>query len=473
MSDFSNCFSCDNKDLPVDGLFRAAFRCDEEGNVYIATVGNGSSPTPEPVELCVNVTYEELLALIQSETLVCGTYYTITDFATSHYLLDGTYTNGDEDYYTDPVGEPLTVLALSTSVVSQQAWSALHPEDIIIYDWNPDNFVDAYAYTSSNTSILVPDWKGAITYRKDKILNVALYYDWRTAMNRRWAIDPDAWNILDPYSVYDFVEDSGSIYMCVKTVDPLDTIDISDTEYWAALDGISPGAWVAWESLDFLGMTVDPLDYQDILTFQDIKLNVSVEKSLLGLNNIVFYNYAFDVNLGYESQLCTFYQGIESLTSGMGFYENFVNEISICSFGNYCLSNYISKSSNIIFGNNFSQNYQLYGELSYCSFENYCTDNIFIGGIYNSSFGNGCHNIIINGGEGCDSNTFLDGVYGITLTDGAGYNVFIPGFGNVDLSTATHPYGGYSCTFLINANGDKKVMYVDALDVVTVADATD
>lgn len=82
---------------------------------------------PQQTKCCppvVNVTYDELLNLIQTNSLVKNSIYLITDYQ----LITDDITYG-------PI-EPIYVTATSSSTLLEYATSSLYPDDIILYDVN-------------------------------------------------------------------------------------------------------------------------------------------------------------------------------------------------------------------------------------------------------------------------------------------------------------------------------------------------
>lgn len=128
------------------------------------------------------VVYEELVLLIEGNALVIGDTYTITDFATKHYLLDG-----DVQTLTAPhtaTVEPIVVTAISENALSPIAHSTLFPQDILTYDWNPSNFLKDISFSSGG--VIIDGFKGVITKRIDTLQKNETPFDFRGVRNRRW-----------------------------------------------------------------------------------------------------------------------------------------------------------------------------------------------------------------------------------------------------------------------------------------------
>lgn len=127
----------------------------------------------------ISGTWAVIKALKDASSLIAGQLYRITDFATVQ---------------TSPIAntgatEELTLLALSTNVFHAQVFSEDFPQDIIRYE-----------ITDSSTA---GGTKGRIYYRKDTLLNIETYYDWRNVKFRRWETSVGS-------GIYTAVSDPGS-----------------------------------------------------------------------------------------------------------------------------------------------------------------------------------------------------------------------------------------------------------------------
>jgi len=147
----------------------------------------------------INVTYSQLTGLTMSSGLTAGSYYKITDYQTVHYMFDG-------DTRIDEINvgtvEPLTILAKSTSVLDNKAYSELYPQDIIYYDWKSDYWIQDMAFSNIDSVIkygsliepnlsgvtLISGYKGVIYKREDTKNNNILGYDFRNVKFRRWNV---------------------------------------------------------------------------------------------------------------------------------------------------------------------------------------------------------------------------------------------------------------------------------------------
>lgn len=144
----------------------------------------------------VDITYANLVTAIGASTLIKGTQYRVTDFATVH-----TIPNSSPTLVNTATTEPIIVTALSTNVISNVAYSETYPTDTI---W----------YTVSN-SLLSGATKGVITKRVDNYLNIETPYDFRGVRFRRYKLNPTAWSSGTAYNLYDVVlYTDGAIYFC-------------------------------------------------------------------------------------------------------------------------------------------------------------------------------------------------------------------------------------------------------------------
>lgn len=112
-------------------------------------------------------TWSVIKALKDAGTLIPGQLYRITDFATVHIVPNtgGLVTNTGAT-------EALTLIAISASTFDEQVLSSDYPQDILFYEITDTS-------TAGGT-------KGRIRYRKDTLLNIEMYEDWRNVKYRRW-----------------------------------------------------------------------------------------------------------------------------------------------------------------------------------------------------------------------------------------------------------------------------------------------
>jgi hypothetical protein len=119
----------------------------------------------------VSLEYSEIKTLVNGSQLIPGRWYYILDFQTIHLIPNTT------DINTGPV-EPLLLLATSENTFGSRVYSPqLYPNDIIEFDFN--NVLCEDGTTPR---------KGKIEFRHNIQSDTYTYYDWRHAKWRRWKI---------------------------------------------------------------------------------------------------------------------------------------------------------------------------------------------------------------------------------------------------------------------------------------------
>jgi len=163
--------------LPVSEFTGGTVNGDTEftGDL-IANVFSAATYLNLPENEAIEVTYDDLVALINTGGLTSGNYYLITDFRTcydqpDYNLFGNDITTGN--YKQGPV-EPLVVLATSFDTISNDAYQPTYPNDKIKYDW-----------TFSTTEVTNGDAYGRITERVDEFNN-RTDYDHRNVLFRRY-----------------------------------------------------------------------------------------------------------------------------------------------------------------------------------------------------------------------------------------------------------------------------------------------
>ena len=289
-ADCGDYLTCDNKNESLESLLKRAFTIDDDGDVALNVCGCGGGGGGG----LTSVTYEELVALQLAAGFTPGAFYLLTDFATKHYFTDGSTTLTD---INTGATEQLILFATAPSVLDSRVYSPTYPQDVIHYDWNPDNWLADYSFSSDQATI-VPGWKGIITYRWDTRQDNSCYYDFRNVKFRRWAVAPGAWDAESTYLPGEWCSLSDVAY---RTADTSTNEEPGSAGSWTALyDMTTP--YQAWVSTSFFnGCPLDAEDFDDFYTFSDygvlacfsnhIGENPSdVSNYYSRLNNIVFQN---------------------------------------------------------------------------------------------------------------------------------------------------------------------------------------
>ena len=288
-ADCGDYLTCANKNESLESLLKRAFSIDDDGDVALNVCGCGGGGG------LTSVTYEELVALQLAAGFTPGAFYLLTDFATKHYFTDGSTTLTD---INTGATEQLILFATAPSVLDSRVYSPTYPQDVIHYDWNPDNWLADYSFSSDQATI-VPGWKGIITYRWDTRQDNSCYYDFRNVKFRRWAVAPGAWDADSTYLPGAWCSLSDVVY---RTADTSTNEEPGSAGSWTALyDMTTP--YQAWVSTSFFnGCPLDAEDFDDFYTWSDYSVlacfgnHIGENISWVGvgafsrLNNIIFQN---------------------------------------------------------------------------------------------------------------------------------------------------------------------------------------
>jgi len=368
--------------------------------------GGGGSAAPTPA------TYAELKAHIIAGTLVPGQKYLFTDFQTKHYIVNISGTQDLTAVVTGPV-EPLILTAVSTTQFHAQAISLLHPADIVYIDVDPLNWLQDNAFADINLGptpeIIIPGWKGTITFRHDTIYDISAGYDWRYCKSRRYKF---------PYADYDPASATyGNGSMAFNGDDlwlapgsPVPAGSMGDPNYWikVASRAVTPYLNASvYNAADFVEVPLfaqlpgATKDYTELVrnvhqaSFKDEIAQWASTGSIL-TNNVfwlqddTWYNY-IGVKFGPESGFNTFaVKGTEAVTAGAYCYNNTFTGtlyLSRVTLGEYYLRNMASNMQDCAF--------TLYTQS--CHFGDGFKDNTALQKLDNVKFGNNVVNNTFNG----------------------------------------------------------------------------
>lgn len=271
--------------LDLERLIRENSSSVSLTNDQVSAISSANAPTALNPFATINdlpsggsitdVTYAELVAAIGANELVPGSLYRITDFQTVHYMNDGNSgvieVAGEKVINTGPI-EPIIVLALSSNSLSRIAHSELYPQDVLWYDWNPDNWV--YELTvGSMENVIVPGWKGIIYQREDTALAVTVGCDFRHVKNRRWKLSASqggsAYSAETTYALGDrcFVTGQG-LFISLRNGNTGNTPNnnYGGDYWWAKVVDYSLSQYVAPSISD----TDDVSDYVDMYMFHNV-----------------------------------------------------------------------------------------------------------------------------------------------------------------------------------------------------------
>jgi hypothetical protein len=149
-----------------------------------------SSVASAPV---VSTTYSALLTSITNGTLIAGTYYLITNFRTVYDQPDFDSSGTPKPTVVTEKGslEPILVVAISSTEISNNALSTIYPNDVIKYD-----------YTFTHTEVMNAPAFGRITERIDNNYN-RTDYDHRAVQFIRYESAPSS-------GIYNSYKDNGN-----------------------------------------------------------------------------------------------------------------------------------------------------------------------------------------------------------------------------------------------------------------------
>jgi len=378
----------------------------------------------DSVELLVNVIYDELCNLVNTNSLLPGQKYRITDYET---IVNSSLTDVQSaGHVFDIIVEATDVDKLSENA---KAIQSVRDEDGYFTDVNLNAWKLKYCLNNDTNKF---DWvdptngKGVIYWLKDE-WNNECPYDFKNIQFKRVAIvDIDATDITSDLLLYlqtTFIyERNGSI--CYGQVNNVPgnvlnnssiinyTFDKHTKKYYYTFTWVDENDMILDASIVGQRLTNDDGQYPGVFNNQILPISQyifyteSPYEFGYSLNNIVFIsNYLYDGGAFY---------GCYGNKFGVNSYQNtFGNDCNNNTFGNECYYN--------TFGNHCYNNI----------FEYNCWCNTFVYGCYNNIFGISCGDITF--GNNCCGNTFRNSCYnnifginceGNTLGNNFCYNTF-------------------------------------------------
>ena len=239
----------------------------------------------------INITYADLISAITAKTLIPGARYLITDFRTIHYFSDGNTTLLDA--INTATTEPLIVTATKIDDLNKLAISTVYPQDIIYYDWNPDNWKNDCSFSDCLSAepgeeTIITGFKGVIYYRKDTINNNTASFDFRGVKFRRWSIlNAPAWSDAVTYAKNDFVNYNNILY--ISSVDNnLNNVPTANSYKWIGLvDYVD-------ENSKYLAWYTDVANTDEVFIYNHVKTDTyadfNVFDPLISKDNYIYVN---------------------------------------------------------------------------------------------------------------------------------------------------------------------------------------
>ena len=483
-------FEVDVSDIDSNGA--------DAGDVLTADGGGGASWETLPAPI-IDVTYAELVALIGAGDLVAGQQYRITDFATTHYIVDGDstqYTTGDG--IVVGVTEPLICLAVGVDEIHAEVKSEMYPEDIIHYDWNPDNWINdlSFGYDDGGGSEIISGFKGVIISRHDTLRQLNAPSDWRNCLTRRWETDANAWDSGTSYSIGNIVSHAGTsmVYKSVQNANLNNEPTGGDDEYWIVMLDLSTYTYWNANPTSWNGVP-SGAGYDDFLLFNDDCGNIDIERITTFywedeeecipptfIPNSVFFGIALTNEIGYLFTYNTIGAYFTSNTIGANFSSNTIGaEFSGNTIGAYFRGNTIGAefSGNTI-GAGFQQNTigayfrgntigeAFSGNTIGAYFRGNTIGAYFRGNTIGAEFQQNTIGAYFRGntiGAEFQQNTIGAYFYGNTVTDDFTMNeVADSAIVSVDFTGASHVYASYNCYLYKRPDGTAKLRYYDNAD---------
>ncbi len=527
-------------DLPVEGNTGVIYVTDD-GNIYIWN-GVEYVTTPNPLPTAgttgqvlakvdgddyntewvtpsgggvTEITYADLSTAIGASELVPGSKYLITDFRTVHYFLNENTTMLDAVNTADV--EPIIVTALSVNELEPVAYSTIHTDDILHYDWNPANWINDRSFSDVDSTgfglgTIVSGWKGVIYYREDTYQKNITHYDFRGVKFRRWAVTASAYDAGTTYANGNTVINSGIIYKSVK--DGNTGQSTSDTAWWLPCIDTNVSLYWAWNDSKINGISVNNADYKDVHTFNS-SYDQLFYNNYLGpkstyyddpmiitiLPNIVFIGqgdiwpevgyqiinnkidggaYYGNSTIGNNFYSNTTGDNFNSNTIGNDFYYNTIgnnfysntigNNFNYNTIGNDFNSNAIGNNFNYnTIGNNFYSNTTGNNFNSNTTGDNFYSNTIGNDFYYNTIGNNFYYNTI---GDNFNYNTIGNDFNSNAIGNNFRKNITVFGPGSIDFISATHVYGDYTKHHYQESGGSFKLMYISG-STVTVVNSND
>lgn len=181
----------------------------------------------------ISITYSDLKTLKDSSLLKTGQKYIINDFQLrwQFKLADGNWSS-----FSSNVIEPLIVHAVASNKIAHEAYSTLHPEDIVYYDFEATKSYTWSADAENGPNI--NNFKGWIYRRIDNLNKIDIGWDWRYITN--YCSKPDfnslpSWDASTYYSSLDVVMRNNNLYYSKKNNNFNEIPDGSGVTSWSKI----------------------------------------------------------------------------------------------------------------------------------------------------------------------------------------------------------------------------------------------
>ena len=386
----------------------------------------------------IEITYFQLKTKKLNNELIPGTWYRITDYATTTAQADTRSAGHNFD---------IIVLATDTNTINENAKAIKHAGDTYFADSNLnawelkyclDNDTDKFAWADTING------KGVIYYMKDEWDNECPY-DFKNIQFKRWKVTVDSASYTTFDSKYAGLTFNGTVY-------PMGyTINDSDDFVWLYTFSAQKATWDSTNqylpvpgSIDSSTVIYDlsNVDMSGFYNSNNYGCNNNIIKSSFRenlktqvLNNIILNGWFVDITTlpnNYEEYYGNRINRMMDVPYNNHFESNCLNNTFINASNNNtfeigCIMNTFDTCQDNTFGAGFNGN-----TFAFCvqnTFGKNCTTNTMIN-CTQSTFGNVCSNNIggmcsrIKFGNQCTNNTFGNSCAIITFGDYCGNNTF-------------------------------------------------
>ena len=381
-----------------------------------------SAYTPSS-ETMFEVTYSALAALVSQSGLTKGSFYRITDYATTTTQQNTSAASHVFD---------VIVQALDDHTLSENAQAIQHSGDTYFSGCTLEAWEIKYCLSNDSSRFAWADTtngKGVIYYMKDEYNNECPYDFKNILFTRQDANSNNIWC----YTFSFYYDDSTSAVVDTSVLGNDGTLIGDGLISGVRENSIKPYCGSTSETPPTYSIILNHIVFLSTETFND--------GEYYGCNSNTFGNNCYSNTFGNGCHANTFGDNCNSNTFG----DNF----SFNTFGNSCESN--------TFGNNCYYN----------TFGNECYGNTFGYSCYSNTFGDGCantfgHDFCYNTfgghcfantfGDGCEANTFGDHCISNTFGDGCFGNTFGHGCSYIKFGTSSAVKNYYRYIIVDNGN---------------------
>jgi hypothetical protein len=424
-------------------------------------------------------TFNELTALKKDNLLKTGEQYIISDFMLKWWNQSMINVVPMES----KVIEPLMVRALSSNIIAHEAFSLLHPEDIVYYDIDAINSYTWGVYGNLPSSLPIPDFKGWIYRRIDQKRNIDIGWDWRYITNNCVRVDTSSvslYNSASTYNMYDVVKNtSGRLYYSLKSNNQ--NVNLTVNTHWKSASPFN-------ESITYFPHDENPNFFFIQKPTEDINDGFIIKLTSLSSTRIQQPTFAFSHSI---SGLGSYYnnvfnikilKGHQNVFLGNNIYDITANtlerNIISSNFTNNKIEstfafNYIGLlfSKNLIYSNFFSNKTTTAFRNNYINSGDFHTNDISSIFEYNNinTRNNFQKNIILNFFQNNNINSTDLFSYNF-ISDNFSQNDIKTKVTSVDFTSATHVYNDYNTTIFKNISGNIRLSYYNEHDQLSVTD---